>query len=136
MDLKMAIITVRRFTIGVLLVGLALAPAAYSHHSNVAFEVNKVVTLTGKVTEFRWINPHTWLSVEVDDGKGGKVVWALEGRAPGVLMRAGWSKTVLKIGDAVTVDYSPAKDGSKSGLIARVTKGDGTILPNAPPGVE
>lgn len=109
---------------------------AFAHHSNVAFIVTKVVTVTGVVKEFDWRNPHTWLTVTVDDGKGAKVDWALEGRAPGVLLRAGWTPKSLKPGDTVTVDMSPAKDGSKTGLIARVTKADGTILPNAPPPTE
>jgi hypothetical protein len=107
--------------------------ALLAHHSNVAFEVTKVVTVTGVVKEFRWANPHTWVGLTVDDGKGAKVEWALEGRAPGVLLRAGWSRNSLKPGDKITVDMSPAKDGSKTGLIARVTLADGTILPNAPP---
>ena len=50
----------------------------------------------------------------VDDGKGGKVEWQVEGRAPGVLLRAGWTKTSLKPGETVTVDMSPAKDGTQS----------------------
>jgi hypothetical protein len=69
----------------------------------------------------------------VSDGKGGNAEWGLEGRAPGVLLRAGWTRKSLVSGETVTVDYSPARDGSKTGLIARVTKADGTILPNAPP---
>ncbi len=110
-----------------------LATPALPHHSNVAFEVNTVNTLTGVVKNFRWANPHTWILVTVDDGNGGKVDWALEGRAPSVLARAGWSKFSLAVGEKITVDYSPAKDGSKTGLVARVTKGDGSILPNVPP---
>ena len=106
---------------------------ALSHHSNVAFEVNKIVTVTGVVREFQWRNPHTWLQLTVDDGKGGKVQWAIEGRAPGILLRAGWTRSSLAPGEIVTVDMSPAKDGSNTGLIARVTKADGTILANAPP---
>ena len=112
---------------------LFMATPALPHHSNVAFEVNKIITLTGEVTEFRWVNPHTWVGLNVDDGKGGKVLWSIEGRAPGVLLRAGWSRTSIKSGDTITIDFSPAKDGSKTGLIARVTKADGTILANAPP---
>jgi hypothetical protein len=107
---------------------------AFSHHSNVAFAVETVHTATGVVREWRWVNPHTWLIMDVDDGKGGKVEWAMEGRAPGVLLRAGWSRSVLKAGDKVTVHYSPSKDGSKVGMIARVTLADGKVLPNAPPG--
>ena len=106
---------------------------ALAHHSNVAFEVTKVVTITGGVKAFEWRNPHTWVILTIDDGKGGKVDWAVEGRAPGVLLRAGWTKNSLQPGEMITVDMSPAKDGSKTGLVARVTKADGTILPNAGP---
>ena len=105
---------------------------ALPHHSNVAYEVQKVITITGVVKSFEWVNPHTWLHVVVDDGKGGKVEWECEGRAPGVLGRAGWSRNILKAGETVTVDMSPAKDGSKTSIIARVTKADGTVLSNQP----
>ena len=107
---------------------------ALQFQSNVGYAVETVLTATGTVKERQWSNPHTWLIVDVDDGKGGKVEWAMEGRAPGVLLRAGWSRSVLKPGDKVTVHYSPSKDGSKVGMIARVTMADGKILPNAPPG--
>ena len=123
---------IRTMGAGLLATALLSAPA-FSHHSNVAFEVTKVDTITGVVTNFQWSNPHTWLKVMVSDGKGGNAEWGLEGRAPGVLLRAGWTKKSLVPGETVTVDYSPARDGSKTGLIARVTKADGTILPNAPP---
>ena len=109
------------------------APPSLAHHSNVAFEVTKVVTITGVVKTFQWRNPHTWVLLTVDDGKGGNVEWAVEGRAPGVLLRAGWTKNSLQPGEMITVDMSPAKDGSKTGLVARVTKADGTILANAGP---
>ena len=115
-----------------LLVGALWPTTALPHHSNVAYEVTKVITITGVVKSFEWVNPHTWLHVVVDDGKGGKVEWECEGRAPGVLGRAGWSRTILKPGETVTVDMSPAKDGSKTSIIARVTKSDGTILSNQP----
>ena len=111
---------------------LLCAGAAQSHHSNVAYEVNKVITVTGVVKEFLWVNPHTWLHLRVDDGKGGKVEWAAEGRAPGILLRAGWTRSSLKGGETVTVDMSPAKDGTHTAIIARVTKADGTILSNQP----
>jgi len=118
--------------------GLALlrAPQAQAHHSNVAFEVTKVVTVTGVVKEFQWRNPHTWLTLTVVDSKGKSVDWAIEGRAPGVLLRAGWTRDSIKPGETITVDMSPAKDGTNTGLIARVTKANGTILPNAPPPTE
>ena len=109
---------------------LLCAAPAISHHSNSAYQVDQVMTLTGIVKEWKWSNPHTWLYLTVDDGKGGTVEWAVEGRAPGVLGRAGWDRQVLKPGEKVTVHMSPAKDGSHVGIIARVTKEDGTILGN------
>ena len=123
----------RAVVMSLVLVALLLrAGPAQSHHSNVEYEVTKVITVTGTVTEFEWVNPHTWLHVTVDDGKGGKVVWLAEGRAPGILLRAGWTRSSLKFGETVTVDMSPAKDGTKKAIIARVTKADGTILSNQP----
>src|SRR5262245_8873612 len=112
---------------------LLYAVAAFPHHSNSAYQVDQVMTLTGIVKEWKWTNPHTWLYLTVDDEKGGKVEWAVEGRAPGVLGRAGWDRFVLKPGEKVTVHMSPAKDGSHVGIIARVTKEDGTILGNGGP---
>lgn len=105
---------------------------ARSHHSNVAYEVTKVITVTGVVKTFEWVNPHTFVHLVVTDDKGTTVEWAAEGRAPGILRRAGWTRSSLKPGETVTIDMSPAKDGSKTSIIARVTKADGTILSNQP----
>jgi hypothetical protein len=115
---------------------LFLAPLAEAHHSNSAFYVTKVITIKGVVKEFRWSNPHVWIILTVDDGKGNKVDWKVEGRPPGILGRAGWTPKILQPGETITVDLSPAKDDTASGLIARVTKADGTILSNAPPPTE
>jgi hypothetical protein len=121
---------IRSLTTCVVSAAALLGATLHAHHSNVAYEVTKVITVTGVVKEFRWVNPHTWLYLTVDDGKGNKVEWAAEGRAPGVLGRAGWSRSSLKGGETVTVDMSPAKDGTPTGIIARVTKANGTILSN------
>jgi hypothetical protein len=105
---------------------------ALAHHSNSAYQVDKIITLTGTVKEWRWMNPHTWLYLTVIDENGKAQDWAIEGRPPGILGRAGWSATVLKPGDEVTVHASPSKNGDRTGLIARVTLADGTVLGNAP----
>ncbi len=115
---------------------LFLAPVAEAHHSNSAFYVTKIITIKGVVKEFRWSNPHVWVILTVDDGKGNLVDWKVEGRPPGILVRAGWTPKILQPGETVTIDLSPAKDDTASGLIARVTKADGTILANAPPPTE
>jgi len=118
--------------VAVLVLVLVSTRPALAHHSNVAFAVETVLEAKGVVKEWQWSNPHTWLIMIVDDGKGGGVEWAMEGRAPGVLLRAGWTPKVLKPGDKITVHYSPSKDGSKVGMIARVTLADGRVLANAP----
>ena len=117
------------FVIAVLLV----ATSALAHHSNSAFDGDKVMVLTGTVTQWKWTNPHVWIVLSVDDGNGGKVQWAIEGRTPGQLVRAGWSKTTLKDGETITVDFSPAKDGSRTGLLTRVRLADGTVARGAAP---
>jgi hypothetical protein len=115
---------------------LLAATSALAHHSNSAFDPEKVVVLTGTVTQWKWINPHVWIFLSVDDGKGGKAEWEIEGRSPGVLARSGWSKTIFKVGDRITVDFSPARDGSRTGLTTRVTLADGTVLSQASPGAQ
>ena len=110
---------------------LLVAIPAMSHHSNSAYQVDQVTSVTGIVKEWKWSNPHTWLYLTVDE-KGEKVEWSLEGRAPGILGRAGWDRNILKPGEKVTVYMSRAKDGTRVGIIARVDKSDGTILGNNP----
>ncbi len=108
------------------------AMPAVAHHSNSAYQVDQIITLEGTVKEWRWMNPHTWLYLTVKGADGKEQEWAVEGRPPGILGRAGWSNTILKPGETVTVHASPAKNGDPEGIIARVTKADGTVLGNAP----
>jgi hypothetical protein len=106
-------------------------PAA-AHHSNSAYQVDQIITLEGTVKEWRWMNPHTWLVMTVEGADGKTEEWAVEGRPPGILGRAGWHATILQPGERVTVHASPAKNGDREGIIARVTKADGTVLGNQP----
>ena len=108
------------------------AAPALAHHSNSAYQVDQIITLTGTVKEWRWMNPHTWLYLTVKGADGKEQEWAVEGRPPSILGRAGWSSTVLKPGEVVTVHASPSKNGAPAGIIARVTKADGTVLTGAP----
>ena len=115
-----------------LLAAAFTSSAALAHHSNSAYQVDKIIELKGTVKEWRWMNPHTWLYLTVKGPDGKDTEWQIEGRPPGILSRAGWSKTILQQGEVVTVHASPSKNGAPVGIIARVTKADGTVLGNAP----
>ena len=93
-----------------------------AHHSFAAeFDATKPIKLTGTVTKIEWMNPHAYFYIDVMD-EGGKVVnWALEMGSPNGLMRQGWTRNSMKIGDQVTVEGSRAKDGSFVGNARAVT---------------
>ncbi len=102
--------------------------SARSHHSAAMFDRDKVVTLTGIVQEFEYVNPHSWLYVLVADDKGTETLWGFEAEGPSALMRAGIKKNSLMPGDKVTVQAHPLRDGRPAGAWLTVTKADGTAL--------
>ena len=72
--------------------------------------------MTGKVTKVEWMNPHTFFYIDVTDEKTGKVTnWGMEMGSPNILMRNGWRRDTMKVGDVVTVTGSLAKDGTPTG---------------------
>jgi len=94
----------------------------FAHHSFAPeFDVNKPVNLTGSVTKLEWMNPHTWFYIDVKDEAGKVTNWAVEMGSPNGLMRAGWSRNSMKVGDVVTVEGSRAKDGSNNANARSVT---------------
>ena len=113
---------------GVLLGLLVVLPSStvHAHHSFAAqYDANKQVTLVGTVTKVEWTNPHAWFYVDVKDEKGVVTNWNLELASPNVLVRNGWTRKSLTVGDEVTVQGSAAKDGSKMANARAVTLGDG-----------
>jgi hypothetical protein len=105
-----------RLTVAVAsLAGLLItAVPVVAHHSFAAeYDANKPIKLTGTVTKVEWTNPHCWFYIDVKNEASGKTEnWALELGNPNQLLRAGWTRHSLKIGDVITVEGSRARDGS------------------------
>ena len=95
-----------------LLVALAL-PVAAHHSFSAEFDSKKQVTLAGEVVMMEWVNPHSWLHIDVKTPEGSVERWMIEGGSPSVLFRLGWNRNSLPAGTKVTVVGFQAKDGSR-----------------------
>jgi Family of unknown function (DUF6152) len=92
---------------------LAGSGSALAHHSFAAeFDETKPVKLTGTVTKVEWANPHIWFFMDVKNQDGSTTNWGFEMGGTGQLVRAGWKRDSMKLGDVVTVEARRARDGS------------------------
>jgi len=98
------------------LVVLVLAPRATAHHNFASeFDAKRPLKLTGTVTRIEWTNPHAWFYIDVKDDKGAAKNWAMEMGSPNNLMRAGWKRDSMKVGDVVSVEGFHARDRDQLG---------------------
>ena len=120
------------FGSALLILGLLLAGPALAHHSVQAqFDVHKTFTVSGTVAKVEWINPHSYLTINVKDADGKVQKWAFELGGPGALRRAGMSREDrggLKPGDEVTASGLAAKDGSTTGFLQELKLADGRVF--------
>jgi hypothetical protein len=116
----------------VLILALALGGPIFAHHSVQAqFDIHKTFTVSGTVAKVEWINPHSYLTVNVKDTDGKVQKWAFELGGPGALRRAGMSREDrggLKPGDEVTASGLAAKDGSTTGFLQELKLADGRVF--------
>jgi hypothetical protein len=103
-----------------------------AHHSGAMFDMTKVVTISGTVQQFNWTNPHSSFKVLVANTAGTEDVWAVEMGGPNNLVREGWKRTTLKLGDKVTVTVRPLRDGVPGGSFVSIVLADGTTLGDPP----
>jgi len=120
--------------VAVIVVSALSTVATFAHHSFAAeYDQSKRLTLQGKITNFEWVNPHSWIHIEVTNPDGSKTIWKGETPPVNVLYRNGWTKPMVedmvKKGEVVTLVGSAAKDGSNHVFATGVTRSDGkTVL--------
>jgi hypothetical protein len=100
-----------------------------AHHGASEYDMTKIVTLNATVKELQYVNPHTLLTFTVKDDSGKVAEWQGELPSPNLLSRRGWSRSILKPGDQITIIGAPAKNGEKGMQVKKLVFPDGHELP-------
>ena len=111
------------------LLALLMAVPARPHHAFAAeFDINRPIKLRGTVTKMDWINPHSWIHIDVKGPDGKVTSWMIEGGSPNVLLRLGFTKEALPPGSEIMLEGYQAKDGSNRGVGKTLSFTDGRKL--------
>jgi hypothetical protein len=103
--------------------------SAFGHHSfGAEFDENQPVTLEGSVVRFEFLNPHSWIHLDVDDADGNVVRWAVETGSTNALFRRGWRKDSLRAGDRIRIEAFRAKNGTNTANASSVELPDGRLF--------
>jgi len=109
--------------------GLAGSGQSVAHHSFAAeFDADQPVTLQGTITRMEWINPHTWMHVDVTNADGSVTPWMIEGGTPNTLMRRGFTMDNVKVGTEITIEGFRARNGANRANGRDIILGDGSRL--------
>lgn len=107
---------------------LVISAPARAHHGTASFDTSKRLTLKGTVTDWIWANPHCFLKFDAMDETGTVRNWAVEVSNPTDMTKRGWARSSFKVGDMVTVNLQPVKNGAPIGRLQTVTLPDGSTL--------
>jgi Family of unknown function (DUF6152) len=114
---------------GLLAVTSGLPLAGHAHHSFAAeFDADKVVHLEGTVVKFSWVNPHSWIYMDVLKPDGTVEHWKIEGGAPSLLLRRGWNRNSVTPGTKIVVNAYQARDGATRASARDIVFPDGRTL--------
>ena len=97
-----------------------LAAPMAAHHGDTNFELTKEFSVSGVVTEFRFVNPHVLITLEVPDTGGTVAKWMAQGTSPNMLVHRGWNSTMLKAGDKISLTGNRARNGANAMKVGKV----------------